>query len=111
VVPVWATPVDASSRRRAARGLAVSGRARAVYLRTPDVCGRWVATLHLTTIDSPVTGDAYPLHSPRWVTPPPLSLLSLSCVLQAAVLESFTGTEVSPSTAARFARECRSNAA
>lgn len=106
VVPVWATPSEASSRRRAARGLVLSGRARAIAIRTPSARGK-PAILHLVAMDSLLAGDAWPQQSRSWLSPPPFGMLSLPARLQAPVLSEFAGVEVSVSTAHRIARAYR----
>lgn len=106
VVPVWATPTEANNRRAAARRLVLSGRARAIAIRTPCARGN-PAILHLVTTDSPLAGDAWPQRSRSWVSPPPFGMLSLPARLQAPVLSAFAGVEVSVSTAHRIARAYR----
>ena len=106
MVPVWATPTEANSRRAAARRLVLSGRARAIAIRTPSARGN-PAILHLVTTDSPLAGDAWPQRSRSWVSPPPFGMLSLPARLQAPVLSAFAGVEVSVSTAHRIARAYR----
>lgn len=107
VVPVRASHAEAVSRRSAARGLVRTGRARAIFLRTPSARGRKPPILHLVTIDSPLTGDAWPQPSRSWVEPPPFGMLSLPARLQGPVLSEFAGVEVSVSTAHRIARAYR----
>ncbi len=110
---IWVVLPDASyaaaaAWRRAARALARKGQVRAIYLRRPDKRGRNFRHLALTSVDSTLCGDAYPLHSPSWVDPSLGRLWeSLSGELQAAVLEYVTGQPVSPTTASRIAREMR----
>lgn len=107
VVPSGVTRSEAHALRRAARQLALQGKARAVYRRLPDSRGRWAATLCLANPESDLLSDAFPHRSPHWVAPPPITLESLSAVLQAAVLSVHTGTTVSVSTANRAAQKYR----
>jgi len=110
---IWVVPPDASTSeaaawRRAARALAKKGQVRAIYLRRLDKRGRNFGHLALTSVDSRLCGDAYPLHSPPWVDPSLGRLWeSLGCRMQALVLEDVTGQPVAPCTASRIAREMR----
>ena len=106
IAPSWATPTDANNRRAAARRLVLAGRARAIFVRTPDKRGA-LPVVHLVQLGSPLTGDAWPRRSRSWVEPPPFGLLTLDARLQAPVLEAFTGQRVSVSTANRLARAHR----
>jgi hypothetical protein len=107
VVPPGVNRSEATVWRRSARAVVRRGKAKAVYLRREDALGRMVGHLALVAPDSEVAGDALPLRSPSWVQPPPVDLLTLSGRVQALVLSEFTGTEVSPSTASRVAKEYR----
>lgn len=103
---VWVVPPDASHNeaaawRRAAKQLALSGRARAIYVSRKARDGRMLRSLVLTNPDSALQGDAYPLRSPGWVEPPPPRLETFSTRIQAALL----GT--SQATAYRLARKIR----
>lgn len=115
---VWAVPQgvsasEATAWRRAAKGLAIAGRAKAVYLRRRDRSGRAVAHLALAPVGSAVFSDVLPNRapSPWWVEGwTPGLMLSLSAVMQAELLEHATGLSCSPSTAGRMAREARGDA-
>ncbi|MPM39465.1 hypothetical protein SDC9_86098 [bioreactor metagenome] len=99
---------EAAAWRRAARALAKKGQVRAIYLRRLDKRGRNFGHLALTSVDSRLCGDAYPLHSPPWVDPSLGRLWeSLGCRMQALLLEDVTGQPVAPCTASRIAREMR----
>nr|WP_300152275.1 hypothetical protein [Propionicimonas sp.] len=105
VVPPNVSEAEASVWRRAAKHLAESGRARAIYISALSKDRRMMPHLVLTRPDSTIHGDAYPLDAPRWVEPPPLTMKSCSTRIQAALL----GT--SQATAYRLARNVREQAA
>lgn len=105
VVPPDVSDAEASVWRRAAKRLAQSGRARAIYVSAMSKDRRRMPHLVLTRPDSAIQGDAYPLGSPRWVEPPPLSLETFSTRVQAALLHT------SQATAYRLARKVREQSA
>lgn len=98
---------ERSALRRAARGLVERGFARAVYVRAPNSRGAYGLRLALVLPSAEAQGEFLPRLAPAWVTPPPLSMQSLSTTLQAHVLEHVTGLVVSRSTANRIARRYR----
>lgn len=104
VVPDGVSEVEASVWRRAAKRLAETGRARAIYVSAMSRDHRRMAHLALTHPDSTVHGDAYPLGAPQWVEPPPPTLATLSTRVQAALLQT------SQATAYRLARKVRDEA-
>lgn len=104
VVPDGVGQAEASGWRRAAKRLAETGRARAIYISAISTDGRRMPHLALTRPDSPVQGDAYPLGAPRWVEPPPPTLATFSTRVQAALLQTSQGT------AYRLARKVRDEA-
>lgn len=105
VVPEAASHSEQSALRRAAKRLAQTGRARAVYLRTTTVDDRWAGQLHLVPADSSITGDCYPLRSPEWVQVPPPTFTSFSMRLQGLMIGSLTGSPVSAPTISRITAE------
>lgn len=108
VVPSDASASEGVSLRRAAKRLVLTGRARAIYLRTEAADGRWAGRLHLTPSDSDRQGDFLPLNPPRWVIPPPPTLFSFPLHLQGQILGQATGTHpVSAPVMCRLARAAR----
>lgn len=101
VVPPNVSEAEASVWRRAAKRLAETGRARAIYISAKSKDRRRMAHLVLTRLDSTIQGNTYPLDAPRWVEPPPLTLETFSTRVQAALLRT------SQATAYRLARKVR----
>ncbi|MBB1515001.1 hypothetical protein H5398_03275 [Tessaracoccus sp. MC1679] len=101
VVPDGVSQAEAAVWRRAAKRLAETGRARAIYVCVMSKDHRRMPHLALARSDSTVQGDAYPLGAPQWVEPPPPTLATFSTRVQAALL----GT--SQATAYRLALEMR----
>lgn len=107
VVPAAASRTEQSALCRAAKRLAETGRARAVYLRQPDASNRWVRHLHLAPADSTITGDCYPLRAPQWVQVPPPTFSSFSMFLQGQMVGALTGSPVSAETVSRMTAKAR----
>lgn len=92
VVPDGVSQAEAAVWRRAAKRLAETGRARAIYVSVMSKDHRRMPHLALTGLDSTVQGDAYPLGAPQWVAPPPPSLATFSTRVQAALLQTSQAT-------------------